>query len=161
LPDRAGKLTDGIFRRCPRRHADVLRSRSGRWRSTETSIFFSVKRWAYSDMPSCLSQSAICCIAASLPVDLSLPEGAFGPGRQKVTWYAAEPNRPSSCPRRGSARPYGEIRALGKIKRGLFATMQQRKGAILPVDAIHSTAYRATSERVKCKEEIKFKGRIK
>jgi hypothetical protein len=91
--------------------ADHLRS--GR---TEISILFSTKRCAYSDMPSFLSQSAICCIAATEV--RSGPDRIFHHGKQRVYTdksaiarpflkSAAEPDagrpRRSICPMAGDS----------------------------------------------------------
>jgi hypothetical protein len=50
---------------------DELRKAIGRMtgeRSDAKPIPFSAKRWAYSDMPSVSSQSAICCIGVRYPL---------------------------------------------------------------------------------------------
>src|SRR5262249_48711726 len=57
-------IARSIFRRCPSETPSSLTSSSVRSRRTEVSMSLSTKRSAYSDTPSALSQSAICCIAA-------------------------------------------------------------------------------------------------
>jgi hypothetical protein len=57
-----------IFRRCPIETPRRSKSVSVSSLRTPKSMSFSVKRWAYSDMPSFWSQSAICCIAVTLRI---------------------------------------------------------------------------------------------
>ena len=57
-------MAASIFRRWPSATPISLRSWSVRWRSTDTSILFSAKHSAYSDMPKFSSHSATCCVAA-------------------------------------------------------------------------------------------------
>jgi len=59
------RIARSIFNLSPRATPRSLRCCSVRSGRTEISILFSAKRSAYPDMPSFLSQSAICCIAGT------------------------------------------------------------------------------------------------
>ena len=68
----------------PEQDADIFEVLIGQMSGVpQTLIPFSAKRWAYSDMPRFLSQSAISCIAAPSP-DLTWPDRASGPGQWRV-----------------------------------------------------------------------------
>ena len=73
------------FRRCPSRTPRSLRSCSVRSPMTERSIALSAKRWAYSDKPSCPSQSAIFCIA-TFP---ALPRSRMSANREYPKKFSA------------------------------------------------------------------------
>jgi hypothetical protein len=59
------RIARSILRRSPSKTPSFSRSWSVRSGRTLRSTRFSTNRWAYSDMPSFLSQSAICCIAVT------------------------------------------------------------------------------------------------
>src|SRR4029077_22064 len=59
----SSRIARRILRRSPRATPIFSKSRSVNSGRTETSMRFSAKRWAYSDMPSFSSQSARSCIA--------------------------------------------------------------------------------------------------
>jgi hypothetical protein len=56
------------------------------------SMSFSAKRWAYSDMPSVFSQSAICCTAAPSPALLDRQQVQFIPAAASLKGLSGRPD---------------------------------------------------------------------